>query len=103
MVGAGQKNHPRNTTKVANVRLSGAEAAPYRSPRTGANLRRAIRVGTWNIRSLSKTERLPLLSLKLKKVWIAIPALSEVWRPGSGENGYTVLAATMVTASKGLL
>ena len=84
--------HLRNTTTNANTRRGGAEAAPYRSPRTGVNLRRALRVGAWNIRSLSETERLPLLSLELKKLGIAIAALSEVRWPGSGENsegGYT--------------
>ena len=79
--------HLRNTTTNANTRRGGAEAAPYRSPRTGVNLRRALRVGAWNIRSLSETERLPLLSLELEKLGIAIAALSEVRWPGSGENG----------------
>ena len=78
--------HPRNNTTVASMRCGRAEAAPYCSPRTGVNLRRALCAGTWNTLSLTQTEQLTLLSLDLKKIRIAIVALSKVLMPGSGEN-----------------
>ena len=49
-------------------------------------------MGAWNILSLSEDDRLPLLSAELGRLGIAIAALSEVRRPGSGEissGGYT--------------
>ena len=62
------------------------------SDRARLNLRRAIRVGAWNVRSLRLDERLPLLSRELRQLGVEVVALSEVRRPGSGmisEGGYT--------------
>ena len=69
-----------------------AEDARTRGSMSGFNLRKALRVGTWNVLSLSKDDRLPLLSRELGRLGVGIAALSEVRRPGHGEissNGYT--------------
>ena len=69
-----------------------AEVAPTRSDCQRLNLRRAVRVGAWNVRSLRQDGRLPLLSRELKRLRVEVVALSEVRRPGSGTisvGGYT--------------
>ena len=76
----------------AASRRGGAEEASAgpRSPRL--NLRRSIRVGAWNVLSLQEDARVPALSAELARLGIAVAALSEVRRPGSGEisvGGYT--------------
>ena len=63
----------------------GANASPARGVRPGVNLRRALRVGTWNILSLSEDHRLPHLSNELRRLKVDIAGLSETRRPGSGE------------------
>ena len=58
----------------------------------GINLRRPLRVGAWNVLSLSEDHRLPYLSGELQKLGVEIAALSETRRPGTGEissGGYT--------------
>ena len=74
------------------VLVGAAEVACTRSDHPRLNLRRAFRVGAWNIRSLRQDERLPLLSRELKRLGVEVAALSEVRRPGSGTisvGGYT--------------
>ncbi|KAG0723422.1 Transposon TX1 uncharacterized protein [Chionoecetes opilio] len=69
-----------------------AEAAPARRITPGINLRRVLRVGSWNVLSLSDDHRLPLLSGELSRLRVDIVGLSETRRPGSGETssgGYT--------------
>ena len=69
-----------------------AEVASTQSDRARLNLRRAIRVGTWNVRSLREDERLPLLSRELSRLGVDVASVSEVRRPGSGVasvGGYT--------------
>ncbi|XP_069972530.1 craniofacial development protein 2-like [Penaeus vannamei] len=59
-------------------------------PRT--NLRRDVRVGAWNVRSLRQDDRLPLLSRELGRLRVNVAALLEVRRPSSGAvnvSGYT--------------
>ncbi|KAG0730190.1 Craniofacial development protein 2 [Chionoecetes opilio] len=70
----------------------GAEAAPARRITSEINLRRVLRVGSWNVLSLSDNHRLPLLSGELSRLKVDIVGLSETRRPGSGETssgGYT--------------
>ncbi|KAG0727553.1 Craniofacial development protein 2 [Chionoecetes opilio] len=70
----------------------GAKAAPARRITPGINLRRVLRVGSWNVLSLSNDRRLPLLSGELSRLRVDIVGLSETRRPGSGETssgGYT--------------
>ena len=77
---------------IVGVAGGGADAAPARRTTLGMNLRRALRVGSWNILSLSRDDRLPLLSNELSKLRVDIVGLSETRRPGSGETssaGYT--------------
>ena len=70
----------------------GANVAPARGSAPGVNLRRDLRVGTWNILSLSDDSRLPFLSAELSRLRVDVAGLSEVRRPGNGEissGGYT--------------
>ncbi|KAG0720949.1 hypothetical protein GWK47_047408 [Chionoecetes opilio] len=70
----------------------GAEAAPARRITPWINFRRALRVGSWNVLSLSDDHRLPLPSGELSRLRVDIVALSETRRPVSGETssgGYT--------------
>ena len=83
------QNHP---TPLPGGRRGGADEARTRRARPGVNLRRALRVGAWNILSLSDDHRLPHLSDELRKLRVDIVGLSETRRPGSGEissGGYT--------------
>ena len=69
-----------------------AEVASTRSDCQRLNLRREVRVGAWNVRSLRQDDRLPLLSRELGRLRVEVAALSEVRRPGSGMTcvgGYT--------------
>ena len=84
------QNHP--TLHGVGGGRGGANVARARRAGPGVNLRRALRVATWNIMSLSEDHRLPLLSRELKKLKVDIVSLSETRRPGSGEissGGYT--------------
>ena len=70
----------------------GAKESSTLRLRHGCNLRRAIRVGTWNVLTLADDSRLPLMSDELGRLGIGIAALSEVRRPGTGTvsvGGYT--------------
>ena len=63
-----------------------------RRVRAGVNLRRALRVGAWNVLTLADDARLPHLSGELRRLRVDIAGLSEVRRPFSGETssgGYT--------------
>ena len=83
------QNHPSSRS---GSRRGGAEVARARRVRPGVNLRRALRVGAWNVLSLSDDHRLPCLSDELRRLRVDIVGLSEVRRPGSGEisrGGYT--------------
>ena len=62
-----------------------AEEAPTRGASRGVNLRRVLRVGSWNILSLSDDQRLPHLSDELGRLRVDIVGLSETRRPGRGE------------------
>ena len=56
------------------------------------NLRRKIRVGAWNVRTLRYDHTICQLSDELRRLRISVAALSEVRRPGSGVisvGGYT--------------
>ena len=81
----------RPTSSFSGGSGSAEEAqAPRTTP--GYNLRRGLRVGAWNILSLSDDDRLPLLSAELQRLRVDIAALSEVRRPGDGQirkDGYT--------------
>ena len=74
------------------VASGGAEASNTGRRGPWLNLRRPLRVGTWNVLSLRDDARLPLLAAELRRLDVGIAALSEVRRPGSGEireGGYT--------------
>ena len=66
-------------------RCGGAEVSFTRSRNPRLNLRRSIRVAAWNVLSLQDDSRVPALSAELARLNIAVAALSEVRRPGSGE------------------
>ena len=71
---------------------SGAEVSSTRRRSPWVTLRRSLRVGAWNVLSLREDDHLSLLSSELKRLNIAIAALSEVRRPDCGEimaGGYT--------------
>ena len=73
-------------------RHGGAEGSSARRSSLGFNLRRSLRVGAWNILSLSSDDRLPVLSRELRRLNVEIAALSEVRRLCDGEissEGYT--------------
>ena len=74
------------------LRRGGAEVSSTGPHRPPLNLRRSVRVGAWNVLSLQDDARVPALSAELSRLGIAVAALSEVRRPGSGETsvgGYT--------------
>ena len=50
------------------------------------NLQRVLRVGSWNVLSLSEDHRLPPLSDELSKLRVDMMGLSETRRSGSGET-----------------
>lgn len=84
-------HYPVSSRGVVNVR-GGAKESSALEQKPGFNLRRALRVGTWNVLTLSDDNRLPVLSSELSKLKVEIAALSEVRRPGSGSisaGGYT--------------
>ena len=56
------------------------------------NLRRAVRVGSWNVRTLRSDDTICQLSEELKRLQISVAALSEVRRLDEGQisvGGYT--------------
>ena len=68
-LGRGLHSHPRkNNSTVPPIGggCGGAEVAPARCSTPGVNLRRDLRVGSWNIRSLTEVDRLPHLSTELR-------------------------------------
>ena len=86
---------PRGDILVSDcgrVCQGGAEVSSTRQRSPWVNLRRSLRVGAWNVRSLREDDHQSLLSSKLKRLDIGIAALSEVQRPDCGEiiaGGYT--------------
>ena len=71
---------------------SGSEVSSTRRRSPWVNLRWYLRVGAWNVLSQREDDHLSLLSSEFKRLNIGIAALSEVWRPDSGEimeGGYT--------------
>ena len=75
-----------------SVRQDGAEVSSTRRRSPWANLKRALRVGAWNVQTLSKDDHLSLLSSELKHLNIGIAPLSEIRRPDCCEimaGGYT--------------
>ena len=62
-----------------------AETAPARQISSGVNLRQVLRVGSWNILSLSEDHPLPHLLDELRRLRMDIVGLSEMRRPDSGE------------------
>ena len=84
-----RQNHP---TLLPGGRRGGADEARTRRASPGVNLRRALRVGAWNVLTLADDHRLPQLSDELRKLRVDVVGLSEVRRPGSGEissGGFT--------------
>lgn len=84
-----QKKRPN---PASGERRGGAKEARTRRAKPGVNLRRALRVGAWNILTLSDDRRLPHLSDELRRLRVDIAGLSETRRPDSGEisdGGYT--------------
>ena len=75
--------HPLGSSHGSCSR-DGADVSFTERPSLGLNLRRALRVGAWNVLTLLDDSRLPLLSAELARLRIEIAALSEVRRPGSG-------------------
>ena len=70
----------------------GAEVSSTRRRSPPVNLKRSLRVGTWNVLSLREDDHLFLLSSELKRLDIGIAALSEVRRPDCSEimaGGYS--------------
>ena len=61
-----------------------ANVAPKRWTTPGVNLRRDLRVGFWNVLSLSDDHRLPHLSVELIRLRIDMVGLSE-----TSSNGFT--------------
>ena len=87
----GVRGPPRSAFNSGGDR-GAAEAAPARRTNPGVNLRRVLRVGSWNILSLSEDHRLPHLSDELSRLRVDMVGLSETRRPGSGDissRGFT--------------
>ena len=63
-----------------------AVVAPTRWSIPGVKLRRVLRVGSWNILSLSEDHRLAHLSDELSRLRVDMVGLSETRRPDSGET-----------------
>ncbi|MFV0265489.1 MAG: endonuclease/exonuclease/phosphatase family protein, partial [Kluyvera sp.] len=63
----------------------GANSAPASRTMPGVNLRKVLRLGSWNVRSLSEDHRLLCLSDELKRLRVGIVGVSETSRPGNGE------------------
>ena len=75
-----------------DVWRSGAEVSSTRRRSPWVNLRRSLRVGSWNVLSLREDDNLSLLSSELQRLDIGIAALFEVRRPDNDEimvGGYT--------------
>ena len=102
MTSAGQS--PRDSCNLTGVRGSlrptfdssggrrAAEVTPARRTSSDVNLRRDLRVGSWNILTLLEDYGLPHLSNELSRLRMDIVGLSETRRPGSGEissRGFT--------------
>ena len=74
------------------LRRGGAKASSARRHSPRLNLGHGLRVGSWNVLSLSSDDHLPLVARELGRLDIALAALSEVRRPHSGltsVEGYT--------------
>merc|ERR1712035_35553 len=86
-MGGRMASQPRKTPSILRHGgcQSGAQVTHTHQATLGVNLRRALRVDTWNILSLSEDHRLPHLSNELRRLRGGILGLSETRRPGSGE------------------
>ena len=85
-------SHQTHPVPSSGGRQGGADEARVRRARPGVNLRRALRLGAWNVLTLSEDHRLPHLSAELRRLRVDIVGLSETRRPGNGEissEGYT--------------
>ena len=83
---------PLALSLILGVAEEAAEAAPARQTNSGVNLRRVLRVSSWNILNLSENHRLPHLSDELSRLRMDIVGLFETRRPGSSEissKGFT--------------
>ena len=63
-----------------------ADVAPTHWTTPGENLRRVLRVGSWNVLGLSESHRLPHISDELSWLRVDMVGLSETRRPGSGKT-----------------
>ena len=84
--------HPLPRLGFGGNAAGGAEASSTGRRSAGVNLRRPLRVGTWNVLSLADDDHIPVLSKELSRLGIAVVGLTEVRRPGSGMTvvgGYT--------------
>ena len=63
-----------------------ADVAPACWITPGVNLRSILRVGSWNVLSLSEDHRLPHSSDELSRLRVDMMGLSETRRSGSGET-----------------
>ncbi|MEL6802745.1 MAG: reverse transcriptase domain-containing protein, partial [Bacteroidota bacterium] len=112
MTGAGQSlrdpcilnaEGPPSPSPYFGVGQGGANATPAQRTRPGFNLRRVLRVGSWNVLSLSDDHRLPYLSSELRRLRVDIVGLSETRRPGRGEissGGYSYYWSGMEDGSR---
>ena len=83
-IGGRAESRPALGQGGGEQRRGGAEVSGTRRHRVAVDLRRVTRVGAWNILSLSNDDRLPVLSRELSRLNVALAALSEVRRPGTG-------------------
>ena len=67
----------RTPSPISNFRGAdgAADGAPTRWTTAGVNLRRVLRVGSWNVLSLSEDHRLPHLSDELSKLRVDLVRL----------------------------
>ena len=73
---------------ISNFACAGeaAHVAPAHRTTPVVNLRRVLRVSSWNVPSLEEDHRLPHLSDELSMLMVDMVGLSETRRPGSGET-----------------
>ena len=70
------------------------QLASATSVRSCSKLRRVLRVGSWNVLSLSEDHRLLHLSDELSRLRVDMVGLSETRRPGIGETSRKGLLTT---------
>ena len=86
--------HNRRQQRAASSSSRGAKVS-FRPLSCGSRvgLRRAFRVGAWNVRTLRGSGSVAQLTGELSRLRISVAALSKVRWPGSGttvEGGYTI-------------